>query len=274
MQKIKSLPLGMAILIVASCASPGAHTAPGQAAPAATVTMQTTQPSTPAPDAQVSALYKEADGKQNPLFQTGDRALVDKYFVKSTADLIWKDLVDSKGEAGALGADPLYDAQDTDIKNFSVHAPEIKDGRAEVVVSFENSGEQQRITYLLSAAESVWKITDIKYRDGRTLVGVLKGGKADNTRSSNRDSSFEGRYRVGDRECTVKAIKMAFDVKCAKGKGTTTFFFDSEASGDKFVYASEKTAAGVDKFVFDDDSFEKGKFVSADGKESTVTKIK
>lgn len=274
MQKIRSVSLGVAILTSAGCASPETQPAPGQAAAAATVTVQTAQPSTPAPDAVVSALYKQAEGKQSPFFQTRDRALVDKYFDQSTADLIWKNAVEARGEADALGADPLYDAQDTDIKNFSVHPPEIKDGRAEVVVSFENFGGKQRINYLLSAKESVWKITDIKYSDGRTLVGALKGGEAQNTRSDGSESSFEGRYRVGDTECTVKPIKMAFDVKWAKGKGSITFFFDSQASGDKFVYSAEETTAGADKFIFDDDSFERGRFVRADGKEFPVTKIR
>jgi hypothetical protein len=257
----------------AGCASPGAPPAPGQAAPAADASVQITQPSTVTPDALVSALYKQTESKQSPFFQTGDRALVDKYFDKSTADLIWKDAVDSKGEVGALGADPLYDAQDTDIKNFSVNAPEIKDGRAEVVVSFENFGEKQRIIYLLSAKESAWKITDIKYSDGRTLAGMLRGDEADSARSGNRELFFEGRYRVGETECTVKQIKMAFEVKWARGKGSMIFFFDSQASGDKFVYASEETGSGTDKFIFDDDSLERGKFVRADGKESPVTKI-
>jgi hypothetical protein len=182
MKKFRSVTLGVAISMSAGCASPGAQPVTGKSTPAAAATAQSTPaaataqptpPSTPAPDALVSALYK--DTEDGPFFQTSNRALVDKYFDKSTADLIWKDAVDSQGEVGALGADPLYDAQDTDIKNFSVHAPEIKDGRAEVVVSFENFKKKERITYLLISKEGAWKITDIKYRDGRTLVKMLKG---------------------------------------------------------------------------------------------------
>ena len=46
--------------------------------------------------------------------------MVDKYFVKSLADLIWKDAHGPKGEVGAIDGDPLYDAQDMEIKKFAI----------------------------------------------------------------------------------------------------------------------------------------------------------
>ena len=79
-----------------------------------------------APDVLVADLYKQHDADKSPFFQTKNRALVDKYFTKSTADLIWKDAVKSKGGVGALEADPLYDAQDSEIKNFKVGQANIK----------------------------------------------------------------------------------------------------------------------------------------------------
>ena len=127
------------------------------------------------PDTLVADLYKQHDKKHGPFYQTKDRALVDKYFDKSTADLIWKDAVNSKGEVGALDADPLYDAQDTGIKNFTVGQPKYEDGRAEVTVSFKNFGQKQKIIFLLVSKDGAWKISDIKYADGRTLTGMLKG---------------------------------------------------------------------------------------------------
>src|SRR5688572_14184700 len=73
-----------------------------------------------AAEAVVADLYKQHDAKKSPFYQTKNRALVDKYFTKQLADMIWKGAVESAGEIGALGADPLYDAQDTEIKNFAV----------------------------------------------------------------------------------------------------------------------------------------------------------
>lgn len=67
------------------------------------------------PTLWVVDLYRQHNRKRSPFFQTRSRALINKYFAKALADLIWKDAMKAKGEVGALGADPLYDAQDTEI---------------------------------------------------------------------------------------------------------------------------------------------------------------
>jgi hypothetical protein len=141
-----------------------------------------------APDALVATLYKESEGNRSPFFQTENRALVDKYFEKTLAELIWKDAIVSKGEVGAIDGDPLFDAQDMDIKNFSVHSPKYKDAGAEVAVSFENFGNKEEVLFLLVMDESDWKIADIKYKEGRTLKGILKGDAADAAGQSNKVS--------------------------------------------------------------------------------------
>ena len=127
------------------------------------------------PVALVTTLYRQHDRNHSPFYQTRSRARVNQYFEKSLADLIWKDSVSNKGEAGALDADPLYDAQDTKIKRFSVKKSGEENGRTMVVVSFENFGEKQQLTFLLVQEKTAWKIADIKYKDGRTLSGILKG---------------------------------------------------------------------------------------------------
>lgn len=133
-------------------------------------------PSRPAvsPEAFVGELYKEHDARRSPFFQTKDRALVDRYFDKSLADLIWKDAVESEGEVGALGADPLYNAQETEIKNFAVRAVRQEGDTAEVAVTFENLGEKQRIVYRLIRAGANWKIADIDYGDNTSLSKMFK----------------------------------------------------------------------------------------------------
>src|SRR5438067_9339682 len=75
------------------------------------------------PDGLVASLYQAHRQKHSPFFQTRSRALVYKYFEKLLADLIWKDAVTSKGEVGVIDGDPLYDAQDTDIKKFAIKKP-------------------------------------------------------------------------------------------------------------------------------------------------------
>ncbi len=246
-----------AILITAALIS--THTSPpvnGQSAPAKRLS----------PDALVSDLYKAAKQKRSPFFQTRSRALVDKYFAKRLADLIWKDAVTSKGEVGIIDGDPLYDAQDMDIKNFLVGSPKYGKGMSEVTVSFENLGKKQEIVFLLISYDSGWKIRDIEYAEGRRLYAML------NSAYGSQVHSFEGTYRVGDTTCTVKPIKMAFEVKWAKGKGPAVFFYDtaSEQSGGKRIFSSKEAK---DQFIFDDDHYDWGRFVRADGTKLLVTKV-
>jgi hypothetical protein len=131
----------------------------------------------PSPDAVVANLYKQHK-KRSPFFQTRSRALLDEFFEKNLANLIWKDAVTSKGEVGALDFDPLYNAQDTDIKNFVIHKPAYREGKAEVLVSFENFGEKQRILFDLVSQKTGWKIANINYGKGSNLLGMLQSNFA------------------------------------------------------------------------------------------------
>jgi len=124
-------------------------------------------------EALVADLYRQHNRKRSPFFQTRNRALVNKYFIKALADLIWKDAVESKGEVGALGADPLYDAQDTEIKKFVVGKSFGGDSVVQVPVSFENFGQQIQIIFLLTKTAAGWKISDIRYPGGHTLRSML-----------------------------------------------------------------------------------------------------
>ena len=127
------------------------------------------------PDALVSDLYREHNGKHSPFFQTRSRALLYKYFEKGLADMIWKDAVNSRKEVGAIDGDPLYDAQDMDIKKFVIGKPSYEDGKALVSVSFENFAQPKTIVFTLVNGRSGWRISDLDYGQGRTLKGDLKG---------------------------------------------------------------------------------------------------
>ncbi len=154
-----------AILITAALIS--THTSPpvsGQSAPAQRLS----------PDALVSDLYQAAKQKRSPFFQTRSRALLYKYFEKGIADLIWKDAVHSKGEVGAIDGDPLYDAQDMEIKKFAIKKPRYEEGRALVDVTFENFGKPQTIMFIVVKGKTGWRIRDIVYGEGRTLLSELK----------------------------------------------------------------------------------------------------
>jgi hypothetical protein len=126
------------------------------------------------PDALVKELYQVQKNKRGPFFQTRSRALVGKYFEKSLADLIWKDARTSKGEVGVIDGDPLYDAQDMEIKKFAIAKPRFEEGRAMVDANFENFGQQKTITYIVVKGPAGWRIRDIVYSEGRTLKSEFK----------------------------------------------------------------------------------------------------
>ena len=136
---------------------------------------QTPPPYRLSPNALVADLYREHDRKHSPFFQTRSRALLYKYFSQSLADMIWKDAVRSQGEVGALDGDPLYDAQDMEIKKFAIGKPVYEGGKAKVNVTFENFGQPKSFGFTLVNGRSGWRIDNIEYGEGRSLRGYLKG---------------------------------------------------------------------------------------------------
>ena len=127
------------------------------------------------PETVVSELYKQHK-KATPLFQTRSRALLDKFFDKQLADLLWKDANTTREEVGPLNGDPLYNAQDMDIKDFKIGKAVISNGRAQVKVSFTNFDRKEEIRFDLSLSKTGWKVSNLTYLDGTTLVGILKQG--------------------------------------------------------------------------------------------------
>ena len=218
-------------------------------------------------EAVVTDLYKQHDSKNSPFFQTKNRALVDKYFTKQLADLIWKDAVGSAGEIGALDADPLYDAQDTEIKGLKVGPAEIDGEKATVKVTFSNFTEKKSLTFFLTLASDVWKIADINYGRKETLVTWLRSPPPETTRDEIGD--FRGKYLVGDTSCTVEYKNKGYAVKWAKGSGVEYFSF---MDGTTFVSSTVDSEAN--KFIFDDENYNTGTFYRADGKTFDVRRAK
>ena len=125
------------------------------------------------PRAVVADLYKQHDAKQSPFWQKKSRARVDRYFTKQLADLIWKDAHGPDDEAPSLDGDPLYDAQDTQIKAFQIGTATIKADKAEVRVTFTNFKEKKGLRFALTRVGSSWKIENIFYDRGGSLMEWL-----------------------------------------------------------------------------------------------------
>jgi hypothetical protein len=128
------------------------------------------------PDALVKDLYNAHAHKRGPFFQTRSRPLLYKYFAKSLADLIWNDVNSAKGEVGVIDGDPLYDAQDMEIKKLAIGKASYEGATAKVVVTFENFGQSKTIIFMLVNGKTGWRIDDIDYGEGRTLRSEFKSG--------------------------------------------------------------------------------------------------
>lgn len=131
-----------------------------------------------APDTIVKNLYAAQKTKTGVFFQHENRAAVDKFFEKSLADMIWKDTEVAEGEVGTIDFDPLYNAQDTQIKNFKIGAPEYGEGNADladVPVTFNNLGKVETVLFRLERdAAKTWKISDIFYPSNSDDAASLK----------------------------------------------------------------------------------------------------
>ena len=82
----------------------------------------------------VTELYRQQTKDQGPFFQTNSQKLVDRYFAKPLAALIWKDAVTADGEVGALDFDPLYDSNDPDAQNLEISDRSADDDRDKTTV--------------------------------------------------------------------------------------------------------------------------------------------
>jgi hypothetical protein len=120
----------------------------------------------------VAQLYQAHRSKHDPLDET---PLLGHYFDAALLRLYLKDKREAKGEVGRLDGDPLYNAQDIQIKDFSISAPEIAGGETQVTVHFKNIGKPARVVYVLSQTPDGWRISDIRYDDGSSLKKILQG---------------------------------------------------------------------------------------------------
>jgi hypothetical protein len=162
MKKILSIIIAIAFVVPAA----GALTFAATASPSVV--------QSGSPRAVVVDLYKQHDSQKSPFFQTENRPLVDKFFTKALADLIWKDATSSSGEVGALDGDPLYNAQDLQVKNFKIGSAVIKGKTATVPVTFSNMGRKNKLTFSLSRVGDGWKISNISYGGSESLMKWLK----------------------------------------------------------------------------------------------------
>ena len=126
----------------------------------------------------VAQLYQAHRSKHDPLDET---QFLSRYFDAELLKLYLKDKREAKGEVGRLDGDPLYNAQEIQITNFSISAPKTTGGPSRtaiqtlVVVRFKNIGKSTRVEYVLGRTADGWKISNIRYDDGSSLKKILQG---------------------------------------------------------------------------------------------------
>ncbi|HEX7313918.1 MAG TPA: DUF3828 domain-containing protein [Pyrinomonadaceae bacterium] len=126
------------------------------------------------PETVVKELYRVHRNGAGRVFERQGRKHQQKFFDQKLAALIWKNLSETPdGEVGNIDFDPLYNAQDTRIKNFRVGASIIKGGAATVPVTFMNFEQKVRIEFRLVNTKQGWKVSNIVYGGGMDFVQIL-----------------------------------------------------------------------------------------------------
>ncbi|GAB3951391.1 hypothetical protein GCM10028805_31400 [Spirosoma harenae] len=128
-----------------------------------------------AADRLVRALYFEHNKTENPLRETKDRTLVDQFFAKPTADIIWSDAQKSSPKVNRSKVNLLYNSADAAIKKTWVEAAAIGGSKSVVYVTFLNNNKPEDVRVELDQITgNRWRITDIIYPDKKRLTELLK----------------------------------------------------------------------------------------------------
>lgn len=225
-----------------------------------------------APEAVVKNLYA-AKGAASPFFQKKSRALVDKYFTRELADLIWKDATAPGDGIGALDFNPLFYAQDDDITDFVI---EKADADGTVRVKFKNFGKDEQILYSLvkeNAQSKVWKIESVMYSDAEDLGSILEYGMMTEAEMKIADNlnKMDGDYLVGSVKCNFTTNKSGYWARVQCDDQENFQVVDTESLTFGTFNPNEKGRRG--KFVLAADG-SIGKFVDASGKELKVSRVK
>ena len=145
--------------------------------PADSAALLTSRPAAGAPrsaaDRLVRALYFEHNKKENPFRETKDRALIDQFFAKPTADLIWSDTQKSP-KVNRAKTNLLFNAADAVIKKTWVEPAAVAGTKAVVYVTFENNARAEEIKVDMQQITGRWRITDMHYPNGKHLTELLR----------------------------------------------------------------------------------------------------
>ena len=177
---MKSPLLFLALLMIGlSCQTkPKQETTSSNAPPADSAAMLAKRPGPDTPrsaaDRLIRALYFEHSKTENPLRETKDRALVDQFFAKPTADLIWKNAQKPASKQKPSPDNPLFNAPDKTIKKAWVLPATVVGSRAVVYVTFEHNAKPEEIRIDMQQVAGRWRIVDMLYPDAQRLTQLME----------------------------------------------------------------------------------------------------
>ena len=100
--------------------------------------------------------------------------MIDEFFTKSTADIIWNDAQKSSGKVNRKKTNLLYNAPDADIKKMWVEPGANGGTRAIVFVTFLNKDKPEEVKIDMQQVAGRWGIEEINYPSGQQLTEILK----------------------------------------------------------------------------------------------------
>lgn len=125
------------------------------------------------PTSVVKALYAAYPWQGNDVPHTEPLDVLLKYFDERLAGLFVQDLECQlrTGDLCRISVSVIYAAQDADIKDFRVCAP--NPGSDRVEVRFVNFGHPTTVFYQVKRTPRGWRISDLEYEEGDSFVKYL-----------------------------------------------------------------------------------------------------
>lgn len=130
------------------------------------------QPRTGGPGDVVRALYAAFPWDGRKAIQHEPADVLSRYFDSTLGGLFVKDQECARAQGLCrITADVLYRAQDADIDGLRICAS--RRGAEWIDVRFKNFGTDVLISYRVVMTKAGWRIADLEYDDGSSLVAAL-----------------------------------------------------------------------------------------------------
>ncbi|MEJ1158248.1 DUF3828 domain-containing protein [Prosthecomicrobium sp. N25] len=104
-----------------------------------------------------------------------DRRLAARTFTAATAGLLARAFAKSKKlDEPGIDYEPLIDGQDGEVKGLTVATTAATTDKATVTATFKSFDETLTVTFEFRREKGVWRVEDIRGREGTSLRGVAK----------------------------------------------------------------------------------------------------